>query len=288
MLRLLCLALVLLFAACGDRQPPPPSMDDTPDAAATADALEQDLRGLQSLSGVRRVEAERAFGPRLRRDLDVCRGTRYENKPLYMLAQWTLVHGGAEAPAEVLRMMDRLDVLPAPAYRNAGKALRVQALLRLGRMAEARQIAEALQRDLPELGALARVRWHEMVGQASPPLPGAAVAGSEPDDAAFVLVCFIAMPDAESEAWMKPLRQAAGAQTRVVAVATAGDLLAAASIASAWGVDVRWLRQGDPSLAAWSVPALPSSALLGPGPRRLVLAVDPQPADLRRVGGQAP
>lgn len=288
MLRLTCLVLALLLAACGDRQPPPPSMNDAPDAAAVAEALERDLRGLQSLSGLRRAEAERGFGPRLRRDLEICRGTRYENKPLYMLAQWTLVHGGAEAAAEVLPMLDRLDVLPAPAYRNAAKALRVQALLRLGRMAEARQIAEALQRELPELGALARVRWHEMVGQGAPALPGSAVAGGDPEDAAFVLVCFIAMPDIEAEAWLAPLRAAAGTRTRVVAVATSGDLLAAASVASAWGVDVRWLRQGDPALAAWSVPALPSSALLGPGPARLVLAVDPRPADLRRIGGQEP
>lgn len=283
MLRLTCLVLAIVLAGCGDRTPPPPSMEDTPDAARTAELLEQDLRGLHSLNGNRRAEAERAFGPRLRRDLEACRGTRYENKPLYMLAQWTLVHGGPDAGAEVLPMLDRLEILPAPAYRNAGKALRVQALLRLGRLAEARQLAEALERELPALGALTRVRWYEMVGQAAPAMPGTAVGGEDPPSDAFVLVCFIAMPDADAEAWLAPLRGAAGAGVHIIAVATAGDLLAAASVASAWGVDVRWVRQGDPATAAWNVPSLPTSILLGPGAKRMVLAVDPTPADLARV-----
>lgn len=279
--------LVLFLAGCEDRAPPP-SMTDDPGAAATAEALDRDLRQLQSLSGARRTEAELAFGQRLRKDLDVCRGTRYENKPLYLLVQWTMVHGGPNASTEVLPLLDRLDILPAPAYRNAGRALRVQALLRNGRLVEARQIAEALEREVPEFGALRRVRFHEQVGQPAQPLPGTAVGGGEAPSEPFVLVCFIGMPDAEAANWLQPLREAAGARLRVVAVATAGDLLAAATVGSAWGVDVRWLRHGDPALGAWQVPGLPASVLLGPGPQRLILAVDPQVADLRKLSGQAP
>lgn len=283
----LCLLAIVLFG-CGDRNPPPPSMEDAPDAAARAEALDRDLRQLNSLSGPRRQEAEQAFGARLRADLDVCRGTRYENKPLYMLVQWTLVHGGSSAPSDVLPLLDRLDILPAPAYRNAGKALRVQALLRSGRLSEARQIAEALEREVPEFGALRRVQFHEQVGQPAQPLPGTAVGGSEAPTEPFVLVCFIGMPDAAAEAWLTPLRKAASPRLRVVAVATAGDLLAAATVGSAWGVDVRWLRQGDPALAAWLVPGLPAALLLGPGPQRLILAIDPSAADLQKLSGPTP
>lgn len=286
--RLVLFLLALVLAGCGDRSPPPPSMDDAPDAARTAEALDRDLRQLNSLNGQRRVEAEQAFGARLRADLDVCRGTRYENKPLYMLVQWTLVHGGASAPTDVLPLLDRLDILPAPAYRNAGKSLRVQALLRSGRLVEARQVAEGLEREVPEFGALRRVQFHEQVGQPAPSMPGTAVGGDDVPSEPFVLVCFIGMPDAEAENWLMPLRKAAGPRLRIVAVATAGDLLAAATVGSAWGVDVRWLRQGDPALAAWKVPVLPASLLLGPGPKRLILAVDPQPADLVKVSGPTP
>jgi hypothetical protein len=288
MLRLVLCVLAILLVGCSDRNPPPPSMEDAPDAAARAEALDRDLRQLQNLSGPRRQEAEQAFGKRLRADLEVCRGTRYENKPLYMLVQWTLVHGGPSAPTDVLPLLDRLDILPAPAYRNAGKALRVQALLRSGRMSEARQIAEGLEREVPEFGALRRVQFHEQVGQPAPPMPGTAVGGDDAPTEPFVLVCFIGMPDAEAEGWLTPLRKAAGPRLRVVAVATAGDLLAAATVGSAWGVDVRWLRQNDPALAAWKVPGLPAALLLGPGPQRLILAVDPQPADLLKVSGATP
>lgn len=286
--RLVLCALAIVLFGCGDRNPPPPSMEDAPDAASRAEALDRDLRQLNSLSGPRRQEAEQAFGARLRADLEVCRGTRYENKPLYMLVQWTLVHGGPSAPSDVLPLLDRLDILPAPAYRNAGRALRVQALLRSGRLGEARQIAEALEREVPEFGALRRVQFHEQVGRPAQPLPGTAVGGSEAPGEPFVLVCFIGMPDAEAEAWLTPLRKAAGPRLRVVAVATAGDLLAAATVGSAWGVDVRWLRQGDPALAAWLVPGLPSAVLLGPGPQRLILAIDPSPADLQKLSGPTP
>jgi hypothetical protein len=205
-----------------------------------------------------------------------------------MLVQWTLVHGGQSAPSDVLPMLDRLDILPAPAYRNAGKALRVQALLRSGRLSEARQIAEALEREVPEFGALRRVQFHEQVGQPAQPLPGTAVGGSEIPSEPFLLVCFIGMPDAEAEGWLTPLRKTAGPRLRVVAVATAGDLLAAATVGSAWGVDVRWLRQDDPALAAWKVPGLPAAVLLGPGPQRLILAIDPTAADLQKLSGPAP
>ncbi len=120
------------------------------------------------------------------------------------------------------------------------------------------------------------------------PTPGTAIGGDEAPAEAFVLVCFIGMPDAEAEGWVAPLRKVAGPRLRVVAVATAGDLLAAATVGSAWGVDVRWLRAGDPALATWRVPGLPASLLLGPGPQRLILAVDPQLADLQKLSGPTP
>lgn len=287
MRRLLPIATVLLLAACaGERADPPPSLDDTPDAAAVSLALDRDLRTLAALPPGDKAAAESAFGPRLRRDLDACRGTRHENKPLYMLAQWTLVHGGADAPVATLRLLDRLDLLPAPAYRHAGRLLRVQALLRLGRVAEARQIAAPLLRDVPEFGAvaMARVAFHEQVGLPAPPLPGvAAGGGSAIADAAPLLLAFVDPSDAQAGAWLAPLRTAAEAgPVQCIAVAGGGDLLSSAALAGTWRLPVRWLRPGDQALAAWRIAVLPSAVLLGPGPERVILAVDPRPADLAR------
>ena len=260
-------------------------MADPANAAEVSSTLEADIRAMGDLPPAEKAKAEISFGPRLRRDLEACRGTRYENKPLYMLAQWTLVHGSAE---EVLPMLDRLEILPAPAYRNAGKAVRVAALLRLGRLAEARPIALQLEQVVPEFGALRRVEFHETVGQPAPPLPGTVVSGgADIPDASFVLLAFLGMPDAAAEGWLLPLRDAGGERVRTVAVATAGDLLAASTVASAWGVEVRWIRMSDESLLAWRLPVLPMAVLLGPGPKRVVVAVDPLPEQLQRLAPKA-
>lgn len=276
--------LLVALAGCGGQRDPSPSLEDSPTAAAVVRELEHDLKGLAGLPAAEQEAAQRAFGERLRRDLEPCRGTRYENKPLYWLAQWTYTYGGEAGQAEVLRLLDRLDILPHPAFRNAGRDLRVQVLLRQGRVSEARAIAQQLEHEVPEFGALRRVEFHDLVGQPAPPLPGTVVSGSgEVSDQSFLLVAFLGLPDAAAEGWLKPLAAAGGGRVRTVAVATAGDLLTATAVASAWGVEVRWLRLADPGLAAWRLPALPTAVLLGPGPQRVVLAADPQPWQLEKL-----
>jgi len=282
----IALAAILVLSGCGERADPAPSMADLPAAAEVARNLDADMAQFAQLSGADKVAAELDFGPRLRRDLDVCKGTRYENKPLYLLAQWTLVHGGPEGPDAALRMSERLDRLPSPAYRSSARLLRVKALLRLGRVAEVRPIAIQLNAEIPQFNALGLLEFYETVGNAGPPLPGTSVSGGTVPEGSSVLVAFLGLPDRAAEAWLQPLKQACvSGKVHLVAVTTAGDLLAAATVASAWGVDVRWLRQGDPALERWKLAVIPSSVLLGPGPQRVIIAVDPEPAVLARLGG---
>lgn len=275
MLRLLPFVCAwLLCAGCGEVRPPAPSAADSPNAAAVAQALDADLAALGRMPTTERAAAELAFGARLEVDLLSCQGTRYENQPTYLLAQWLLIHGGADAPRRVLTLMDRLESLPNPGYRLAGRALRVQALLRQGRSAEARHLAEQLEPEVPEFGALRWVRFHEMVGTPAPPLPGVEAAGAE-DAGKPLLVAFLPDGDAASTAWLATWTAVKGLP--VVAVVAGGDLLSAGMAATRWGCAVRWLRPQDASLAAWNLPLVPVAVLLGPGPKRLVLAVQPQP-----------
>ncbi|HAT09488.1 MAG TPA: hypothetical protein DCS97_02600 [Planctomycetes bacterium] len=282
--------LVALLCACGEREAPPPSMTDTPDAAAVAAALDSDVKALGQLGPAQRRAAEAEFGARLRRDLEACRGTRYENQPVYMLAQWLMVHGGDEGPPEALRLLDRLDILPHPAFRNAGRSLRVEALLRLGRTGDARVVATTLDREVPEFAALRRVAFHEQVGLPAPALPGLAVGGGPADDGqGLVLVCFLQLTDPGSEALVTSLRKALPVSgARLIAAVNGGDMLSAAAASAAWGCEVRWLRQDDPAYAAWRVFGLPCSVLLGPGPQRVIVAVDPRLSDLARLGPAQP
>jgi len=105
-------------------------------------------------------------------------------------------------------------------------------------------------------------------------------------DASFILLAFLGMPDAAAESWLVPLRDAGGDRVRTVAVATAGDLLAASTVASAWGVEVRWTRVSDETLTPWRLPVLPMAVLLGPGPKRVIVAVDPQVEQLKRLAAK--
>jgi hypothetical protein len=285
-----CVVLLSLLCACGEREAPPPSMTDTPDVAAVAAALDRDVRALAQLGPAQRRAAEAEFGARLRRDLEACRSTRYENQPVYMLAQWLMVHGGDEGPQEALRLLDRLDILPHPAFRNAGRSLRVEALLRLGRTADARMVATALDREVPEFAAMRRIAFHEQVGLPAPALPGLAAGGGTPDDGTGLnLVCFLQSTDPGSEALIASLRKALPATgARLVAAVSGGDMLSAAALSASWGCEVRWLRQDDAAYAAWRVFALPCTVLLGPGPQRTIVAVDPRLSELARLGPARP
>jgi len=283
---------VLLLAGCGDERPPPPSAADRPDAAAVAAALEQDCRSFAALAPDERLAAEPAFGARLERDLAVCRGTRYENGPTYLLAQWLMASGADDAAERALPLLERLELLPNPAYRMAGKALRVQALLATGQGEKARRLADELEAIIPELGAKAQVAFHDRVGASAPALPGVHAGGPQGSTGANQMLVFIGAADAagavQVQRWTG-LAAAAPGRLEVVAVAIGGDLLTAAGAASAWGCAVRWVRPDDRAwIAAWALPAVPACVLLGPGPERTILAVGPTRARVRTALGLAP
>lgn len=286
-------AVVLFLAGCGDERLPRPSVSDDPTAAAVAAALDRDCQAFAMLPPDRRAAAEEAFGPRLERDLATCRGTRYENIPLYLLANWTLAQGGDDAGPRAFEMLQRLQLLPSAAYHNFGRALMVQALLASGRLSEAKQQAAELNAAVPALGQQAEelVRFYEMVGSQAPPLPGVHAGGpAAAADGAFVLVVFLPACDAFTGRQVVPwTRLAAEAPDRlhVVVVSTGSDLLAAAAAAGEWGCAVRWIKPDDQAwIDSWRVPVTPACVLLGPGPVRTILAVGPSPGQVRQVLGR--
>ncbi len=272
----------VLLGGCADRRLPPASASESTVAEATAKKLESDLQALRDLTGPKKRAAEIAFGPRLEHDLAQCQGTRHESWPLFQLAAWTLNHGGANGPDRTLSMLDRLERLSIDAFRGyPASELRIRALLRLGRTIEAKNLAARIDEKYPVAGLLKLVEFYELVGNTAPSIPGMPVG---PDSLADnpVLVCFIGAPDASAREWLEPYKQALiGRSVQLVVIITAGNMLAAAAAATDWQNDMRWLRSGDPSLSVdWRLPGVPVALLLGAAPKRMVLAVDPQPSDL--------
>lgn len=282
MRRWLTVLLALLLAGCAGRgEPPlpPPSLADDPRAAAALRALEEELRALAALPPGERRAAQRAFRPRLEEALARCRGTRHENKPLYWLCDWLLAFGDEDGLHAALRHLERLDILPAPAFRNAGRDLRVTALLRLGRLEEARRLAVALDASVPEFGAGARVALHARAGQPAPPLPGRPLRTAPQPAAGPLLLLIIPALQPAAEDWLADMLAAAPTLPRSVLV-VGGDPLAAAQLTVE--AELRWAAADDPALAAWALPYLPVSFMLDAAGQR-VLAVDPPPWRLRRL-----
>ncbi len=167
------LALTLIgLGSCGEPRPaaapangldPLPADANSRDAETTINDLDRALDSARALPPAIALERQRALGPRVDQAVVRCAGTRFENKAVYIQAQWRFNFD--DAGNRVDAALDRLDGLEKPILKQAGRALRVQHQLREGRLITARSKAEQLIGDVPEFGFLLDlVRWHERIG----------------------------------------------------------------------------------------------------------------------------
>lgn len=169
----LLLASLLLSAGCGDSRPPAETpfsgLEGEPVTARARSAeralldLDAALDATRPLPPAESLERQRALGPRIDRTVEDCAGTRFENKAVYLQAQWRFSFH--DDGVGVDQALDRLDGLEQPMFKRSGRALRVQHLLRQERRVPARTQAESLADEMPEFGfLLGMVRWHERIG----------------------------------------------------------------------------------------------------------------------------
>lgn len=189
----LLLAPLLLSTGCGDSRPAPSTpfsgMDGQPTTAQTRDAegsltaLEAALDATRTLPPAQCLERQRALGPRVAATVEACAGTRFENKAVYIQAQWCFNFNDDGAGVDAA--LDRLDGLEQPLFKRSGRALRVQHLLRQERRVPARTMAETLVGELPEFTfLLGMVSWHERTGGTVASTGGIGLDGAETDPAA--------------------------------------------------------------------------------------------------------
>ncbi len=307
------LAALLALGGCGGTATPgrgratdpnAPPADRTKELAAERELadLEAQVAEQRKLPAAERTAAEQRFGGALERTVAHVAGTHVENKALYWLASWRFTYRDGDGVDDLL---DRLNQLKSPAFRNAGKALRVQLRLRQGQVREARTIAEPLVAQIPEFkGLLDLVAWHETVGQAAPHVASRNLSGG-PDDPLgrgepWLLWLFVERVDDNALQRIARYQQALAAlpnpaMMRLVVVAFDPSPLNATATLLNQGQgkgpvpDLMWANPNANGTSkawetAWKLPQpLPHSALLGPD--RTIMAVELPPEEVMKVVG---
>jgi hypothetical protein len=302
--------LALLSAGCTD-QPRTRTLEDVvkpqePDAAQTREAeahlvaIEEELQRIALLTPSSRHERELAMEPSLKRAVEVATGTRVENKAVFYLANWRYSYREGEG---VEPLLNRLAGLPSPAMKGLGSRLRVLLLLRQGRVADARTMAQDLIDRVPEFSpVMERVVFHETVGARAPMVVSRNLTGG-PDEPvakrseAWLFYLFVDAIDDQTvfliERYLDALEVLPVAERRLVCVTFDANLLNATSrvrtLPRAAEIDLLWANPNQGGNAgewvkAWKLPAQnPHIALLGPGPDRTIMAVELTPESLRTL-----
>ncbi len=294
-------ASLLVLGGCGDERTPEAEADQRErDAQRVLDELEGKVLAWRALAPEERERQAGDFGPRLERALDDVKGTTSQNKVLLWLAGWRMTYANGKGVAECL---DRLEASPSLKVKGLGERLRVEYLLKAGDLPQARKRAQVLVERIPEFQpVLNLVFLHEMVGQPPPLTTGKNLTGGPDDPAtrpeAWLVYVFTDVLDDENQYQLKRwLAEAARPEyagaARIVCVTSEstplGALTKSRGIPGSERMDVLWASPaagGDAEAwqRAWKLsPRQSVSVLLGPPPKRTIMAILDRPEDLRAV-----
>lgn len=294
-----------MLGGCGDSRPQgsaiPNNIDPLPPDARARQAetvivdLERTLDAFRALPPAEGLEQQRAIGPRVDATVGICAGTRFENKAVYYQAQWHFNFD--DSCAGVDAMLDRLEGLEKPIFKQNGRALRVQLQLRQGRLITARAKAEKIASDVPEFAFLLDlVRWHDRVGGVVDVTGGPGLDGQPIDpisDTEGNLLYLLTSVWNERSAFTarryhEALAALSGADCRLVLVIGDGDprrirddLAKFPSQVPTSVILSRSLADAQALNDAWKPPLDGFTVLLGP--KRRITAVELRPGDIARA-----
>jgi hypothetical protein len=225
------LALVLLCCfACADR--PDPVLTNDPwqlpeDPVATAKAREAvervdaKLKAAALLPPKERLAAQTRLGEDLAQAAAAAEGTKLANRAYWLLAEWRIHFNHGKGAEEAL---NKLDACKDSGLKQLGRTLRVELLLREGRLVQAKAQAERLAQEQPDFaGILAVVALYESVGKPAPLVDGLDSAGTVvPVDAnAFArpyVVVFVDRLNPDSQFFLERYQAALGSRGQLVAL----------------------------------------------------------------------
>lgn len=302
---MLVAVVMTMLGGCGDSRPQatatPNNIDPLPPDARARQAetaiadLERTLEALRALPPAQGLEQQRAIGPRVDATVGICAGTRFENKAVYYQAQWHFNFD--DSCAGVDAMLDRLEGLEKPIFKQNGRAVRVQLQLRQGRLITARAKAEKIAADVPEFAFLLDlVRWHERVGGIVDLTGGPGLDGQMTDpqtaiegNLLYVLVSIWNERSAfTARRYHDALAALSGADCRLVLVIGDGDprrirddLALLTGNVPITVILARSLAEAQTLNEAWKPPLDGFTVLLGP--KRRITAVELRPGDVARA-----
>ncbi|MBA2481860.1 MAG: hypothetical protein H0V44_14440 [Planctomycetes bacterium] len=293
-----------VVGGCGEKRTgPTPAQQNDRDAERVVAELEPRISTARALPPEERMRAEQQLGDDLERAAAEVAGTALENKVLYWLAAWRLEYA---AGAGVDDALDRLDACRLPKLKGFGEYLRVQHRLRQGDTADAKRRATALIERIPEFQSLSNQVWlYEQIGRPPPRTSGQSIAGGADDPASareqpWLVYLFVDVLNAEGLHELKRYvaeiaRLEYAGKVRAVLVTSEGTPLnALAKVRTVPGgseLDVLWASPAEGGDAgewrkAWNLaPRQNANVLLGPGPKRVIMAILSRPEELRAITG---
>lgn len=268
----------------------PTTMDPQTRAAERAlRQLDEEIAASRALEPAAAYSKQQKMGERIDATVERCADTRFENKAVYLQAQWRVQFN--DDGRGVDQALDRLEALPKPILKVSGKALRVQHLLRQERLVTARSRAEPLATEIPEFAYLLDlVRWHERTGGIVESGPGPGLDGQPVDPSRaterFLLYLHFAVWDNQAAFTTSRYLQAiAGADCRLIVVIRDGspkritdDLSRQQGLDKCTVMLCRTKAEGQAVIAAWSPPLDPWTVLLDA--KRRIVKVEVRPGDL--------
>ena len=246
--------------------------------------LETEINSIRTYPAEKRLRAELKLGDQMKRLERKYRGTKANNRILYLLADWQVTYELDQA----LKTMEQLKDSPYSAHKGTLDLIRVRYYLKTGDTNRARSIVNEVTERIPELSPVSDlVSLYEKRGEDAPHIEGNNLGGgsknplldsSEP----FLLYYFIELTD---DWQLLKFEEYCFDNKYISSLSTWNEL----SEGSNW--ELLWANpspKGDAEAwkATWGVRNIPNSVLVGVD--RKILDVNPRLEDLQILAGEKP
>ena len=291
----LCLAISTIHTVVAEQI----SIEEQFEAEHAVRMLDEELRLLETLPASERMKKELAMGTKMKRLERKIRGTKANNRLLYILANWQVTYETKAAIATI----EQLQSSPYKMHKGTLDLIRIRYYLRTGDTNTARSLVDKITNRIPEFGPVADlVALYEQRGSAAPQMEGNNLSGGDKNPIKnraepFLYIQFTTLTNdwqrLHFETVCEELRRDAYAgKFRVICVTFDNKYIEGLRHWNEMSKDQDWeLFWANPGPNGdadhwkhnWGVQTLPNSILIGVD--RSILDINPNIEDLRTLAG---